>query len=288
MIIGAAIFAAAIPSTAATIQIMGAGSAVSVIDQSATFDALTATNTLHLDNYTEGALNVTTSGNNWAADFDMAAKLDPFNGAGDAGRAFFAISTGNNDWVTIETTNHTLMHAVEFMYGNTWTTGDSSRPWGNDQGYVEWQTLNDGTVVSFGTIGTNSYLALGSILGFYDPAGFDQLQVKCKIANSSPPDYQALALDDLNVMLTNVPPAPVIYGSDFSISPTNAVPTLTVYDTIAGCQYRLVYAESLGATPWNPVTPPLPEGWQPGGGTLTFIAPSPPGKAQRYYRVEAR
>jgi hypothetical protein len=275
-------------SPAATVQTSGAGSAVSSVDRAATFDSLTSTNTSHLDNYREGGLSITTSGDNWAADFNMAAKLDPFNGAGDPSRAFYAISSGNNDWVTIETTNHALIHGIEFMYGNTWTTGDSSRPWGNDRGYVEWQTLNGGALVSSGTIGTNSYLALGTVLGFYDPVGFDQLQVKCRIENSSPPDYQALALDNVNVMLTNVPPAPIIYGDDFSVNPTNHFASLTVWDTLAVCQYRLVCTGNLASGVWVPVTPPLPGGWQAGGGTLTFTDPGAAGKPQRFYRVEVR
>jgi hypothetical protein len=114
------------------------------------------------------------------------------------------------------------------------------------------------------------------------------LQVKCKIANSSPPDYQAIALDNLVVQLTNRPPAPVIYGSDFSLAPLTRVPTLTVYDTIAGCQYRLAYTETLTSPARNPVTPPLPDGWQPGGGTLTFTDQNAAGKARRFYRVEVR
>jgi hypothetical protein len=126
------------------------------------------------------------------------------------------------------------------------------------------------------------------VLGFFDPAGFDQLQVKCRIANSSPPDYQALALDNVNVMLTNLQPAPVIYGTDFGLDPATHVPSLTVYDTLPGCQYRMVYTESLAAPIWSPVTPPLPAGWISGGGTLSFTDPGAIGRPSRFYRVEVR
>jgi hypothetical protein len=218
----------------------------------------------------------------------MASLLDPFYRANGADRTFYAISSGNNDWVTIQTTNRAQMHGVEFMYGNTWTTGDLSRPWGNPNAVIDWQTFKADVLVSSNSIGPPQFLPLGTILGFYDPAGFDQLLVRCTSPNSSDPTLQAIALDTLKVMLTNLPPAPVIYGSDFSISPTNPVPMLTVYDTIAGCQYRLTWTETLTTPTWTPVTPPLPDGWQPGGGSITFTDPGAPGRPHRFYRVEVR
>jgi len=89
-------------------------------------------------------------------------------------------------------------------------------------------------------------------------------------------------------MLTNVPPVPVVYGSDFSVAPATGIPSLIVYDTIAGCQYRLVFTENLGSGVWAPVLFPLPDGWMPGGGAITFTDPDAPGKPRRFYRVEAR
>lgn len=276
---------------AATVQTLGAGSAVSVAERMATFDSLNSTNTMELGNYTEGGLSVTTGSQAWGADPPlMVAKLDPFHGAGAPDRAFFAFANGTLERVVIQTTSQARMHAVEFLYGNCWTTGDinGQYPWGNNNAYVEWQTLDNGTLVSSGQIGPSPMLAVGTVIGFYDPAGFDQLQVKCKIANSSPPDYQAIALDDLVVQLTNRPPAPVIYGSDFSVDPTNHIPSLTVWDTLSVCQYRMVYSENLAGNVWTPVTPPLPGGWIAGGGALTFNDPGAVGRPQRYYRVEVQ
>ena len=275
---------------AATVQTLGAGSAVSSVDRAAAFDSLTATNTMELNNYTEGGLSVTTGSQAWGADPPMSARLDPFHGAGAPDRAFFAFANGTPEWVIIQTTNRARMHAVEFLYGNNWTTGDiyGQYPWGNNFAYVEWQTLNNGLLVSSGQIGPNPMLPVGTVIGFYDPAGFDQLQVKCMIANSSPTNYQAIALDNLMVQLTNRPPAPVIYGSDFSVNPTNGVSSLIIWDTLAGVQYRLVYTESLATGIWTAVTPPLPDGWVSGGGPLTFTDSGSVGRWQRYYRVEAR
>ncbi len=276
-------------ANAATVQTLGTGSAVSTVDRFATFDSLNSTNVVHLESYTEGGLQIITSADSWAADNAMAAKLDPFHGANGADRGFYAISAGNTEWVTIQTTNQALMYGVEFMYGNDWTTSDiyGQYPWGNFSGFVEWQTLNNGTVASSGQTGPNPVLSLGTVLGFFDPAGFDQLLVRCRIDNSSPTNLQAIALDNLHVMLTNHPPAPVIYGSDMIINPANGVPSLAVYDTIANCQYRMVYTETLAAPVWNPVTPPS-EGWQAGGGTLTFTDTGAAGRPQRFYCVEVR
>lgn len=282
--------AAAINLHAATTSTLGSGSAVSVVDRMATFDIINSTYTAELGNYKEGGLSVTTGSQAWGADPPMAARLDPFHLPGGTDGGFFAFANGTAEWVVIQTTNQARMHAVEFLYGNTWTTGDvyGQYPWGNDGGYVEWQTLDNGALVSSGQVGPDPRLPMGTVIGFYDPAGFDQLQVKCRIANSSPANDQAIALDNLMVQLTNRPPAPVIYGSDLSVNPTNGVPSLTVRDTLAGVQYRLVFSENLATGTWTAVTPPSPGGWVAGGGPLTFTDSGATGRPQRFYRVEAQ
>ena len=284
----AASFAFGARITAATLQTVGPGTAVSSVDLAANFDALNATTVVHLESFTEGALKIFTSADSWAADFAMAATLDPFHGANGSDRTFYAISSGNNDWVTIQTTNLTVIHGVEFMYGNTWTTGNAQVPWGNPNAIAEWQTWKNGAMLSSGAVGPVPLLQMGTVLGFYDPAGFDQLLVRATIPSSGDPTLQALALDNLTVMLTNLPPLPVIYGSDFGVDPATGAASLTVYDTIPGCQYRLVYTESLPVPVWNPVTPPAPDGWTAGGGTLVFVDAGAVGRPQRFYRVEVR
>ncbi len=274
--------------TAATLQTVGPGTAVSSVDLTANFDALNATTVLHLESFTEGALKIFTSADSWAADFAMASTLDPFHGANGLDRTFYAISSGNNDWVTIQTTNLAVIYGVEFMYGNTWTTGNSQVPWGNPNAIAEWQTWKNGAMLSSGAVGPVPQLQMGTVLGFYDPAGFDQLLVRATIPSSGDPMLQALALDNLTVMLTNLPPLPVIYGSDFGVNPATGAASLAVYDTLLGCQYRLVYAESLAVPVWNPVIPPAPDGWTVGGGTLAFVDVGAVGRPQRFYRVEAR
>ncbi len=270
-----------------TVQTFGSGSVVSVADRVATFDVLTSTNTIELGGYSEGGLSITTGSQAWGADPPyMLAALHPFGGVGEPNLAFFGMAYGTSEWVTIQTVSQSTMYAVELMYGNTWSLNGTS--WGNNQGYVEWQTLNQGLVISSGQVGPNPILPLATILGFFDSAGFDQLQVKCRIANSSPPTDQAIALDNVVVQLSNRPPAPIIFGSDFTVNPSTGIPSLTVWDTLAGVQYRLVYCEDLSAGAWNPVTPPLPDGWVAGGNPITFSDASASGTSHRFYRVEAR
>ncbi len=280
----------------ATVQTRGAGTAVTSVDRLATFDALTFGRDIALSDYTEAGLFVGMNGDSWTINPNSPSNFDPFGGTNPS-RAFYATYDGAkgtaptdpNDWTIIRTTDSRKIFGVEFMYGNSWTTGGNPA-WGNVLAHIEWQTKTNGVTVSSGIDGDPavSILPLGTVLGFFDPAGFDELWVRCVIPSSGNTNLQALALDNLAVMLTNIPPAPVITGSDFSVNLTNGVPALTVYDTIAGCQYRLVYTESLSAPLWSPVNWPLPDGWQAGGGTLNFTDPGAPGRPQRFYRVQAQ
>lgn len=194
------------PVNAETIQTQGSGSAVTSIDRSATFDSLDYLNNgTPLSDYIEDSLMISTEGDSlsgWGP--TVQPYFNPFHLPLDpATQAFYFPEAGNAGWVTIETSDSEKIFGVEFLYGNGWTTGDIyGVPWGNEMGYVEWQTLNGGSVVSSGQIGPNPILALATVLGFYDMDGFDQLQVKCRIENSYPPDWQALALDDVQVQIT--------------------------------------------------------------------------------------
>ncbi len=290
LLLAAVITLTAAAASAVTVSTTGAGAAVSVVDRRATFDSLTSTNASNLGNYQEGGLYITTGMTSWGDDVNMAAKLDPFHGATAPDRAFFCVSWDNPEWTSVRTTNAAIIHGVEFVYGNGWSTGDvyGQYPWGRNDAVLIWQTWCAGTNVSSGAMGDLWALPVGTIVGFYDPAGFDELLLKAVMAPVATTNSNALALDNLNVMLTNVPPAPVIYGTDFSVSPATGIPALTVWSTLAGVQYRLVYSEDLASGVWNPVTPPLPAGWVPGGGDLTLTDPTAPGKQHRFYRVEAQ
>ena len=210
----------------------------------ATFDSLTSANTQELGNYSQGGLYTTTGNQSWGADPPLAAKLDPFHGATAPDRGFFCVAWDNPEWTSIRTTSMAVMHAVEFVYGNGWTTGDiyGQYPWGRDDAVLTWETWRAGTNISSGSIGSPGPLPVGTIVGCYGPFGFDELLMKAVMAPVATTNSNALALDNLNVMLTNVPPAPVIHGSDFSVNPTTGIASLTVASTLSGVQYRFVYS----------------------------------------------
>jgi PEP-CTERM motif-containing protein len=189
---------------ATTIQTEGAGSAVTSIDRTATFDSLTSSNAVNLDTYQEGGLAITTASTSWGED-PALAPMDPFHGANGADRAFYATSNGSDTWVTIRTTDARKIFGIEFLYGNTWTTGDifGPYPWGNHDAVLEWQTLDQNdNVISSGTVGGGPLLEMGTVVGFSDPNGFTSLQVQSTMPGQT---IQALALDDLNVQLNPVP-----------------------------------------------------------------------------------
>lgn len=206
---------------AATIQSYGEGSAVTSVDRSTTFDGLDyAHQGTPLSDYTAGSLSIRTNGNSYygnnAAGWitTASAYLNPFhltNGspgtysyAGVGGGYYLPYDGdwGNTDWITISTTDNKKIYAVEFLYGNAWTTGDiyGPYPWGNSSCYLQWETRVGNTVVSSDQL---NYLGVGTVVGFYDPSGFDQLRVRCTSANSLNPGLlQELALDNLNVQIT--------------------------------------------------------------------------------------
>lgn len=56
------------------------------------------------------------------------------------------------------------MHAVEFVYGNGWTTGDinGQYPWGNNAAILVWKTWLNGTLVSSGSVGDTATISVGN------------------------------------------------------------------------------------------------------------------------------
>jgi hypothetical protein len=204
-------------ANAATTQTLGTGSAVTSIDRIATFDSLDYThNGTSLSSYTENYLLISTSGDSlsgWGP--SVQPYFNPFHIPLDpATQAFYFPEAGTTEWVTIQTTDNSKIFGVEFLYGNGWTTGDIyGVPWGIDNAWVTWQTLNGGTVVSSGQIGPDPMLSVGTIIGFYDPAGFDQLLLRCNAPNQADPTIQALALDNLRVQLIPEPASVTLIGA---------------------------------------------------------------------------
>lgn len=206
--LGLALGVAAV-SGAQTIQTFGSGSAVTSVDRQAHFNGLDYLhNGTALSDYSENSLFIRADGDSFSGwGPGVQPFFNPFHIPMDpAIQAFHFPDGGSYGWETIEPTDSATIYALEFLYGNGWTTGDIyGVPWGNNNAYVDWQTLRNGSVVSSGTIGPNPMLEVGTVIGFYDFAGFDQLQLRCKISTSADPLLQALAMDDLYVQTSPVP-----------------------------------------------------------------------------------
>lgn len=187
-------------ASAVTTLTLGDGSAVTSIDRSATFDVMTSSYTSDLNLYIENGLKFTCAGQNWGADPALAT-IDPFHVTPTTG-GFMLPAYGSEEWTTIQTPTLNLMYGVEFLYGNGWTTGDiyGQYPWGNSNATLEWQTWTGGSLVSSGSV---AYLTVGTVVGFSDDTGFDQLWVRSTTAGNG--TLSALAVDNVNVQVTAIP-----------------------------------------------------------------------------------
>ena len=72
--------------------------------------------------------------------------------------------------------------------------------------HLTWATYLNGSVVGSGT----AAVARGSVVGFSNAAGFDELRVIATNGNATPQfgDYQAIALDNLSAQLAGFLPSP--------------------------------------------------------------------------------
>jgi hypothetical protein len=217
------------PVCAGTTQTLGQGSAVVTADRSATFDALNyAGRETPLSDYQTNGLFVRTNGNSYYGDdargtvFTVGIPFNPFHltnaldySYADVGGGFYFpydAGPGNFDWVTIQTNDGRKIYGLEFLYGNGWTTGNITGPypWGNSLAYLEWKTFVGATVVSSGIA---ERVPVGMVVGFSDPNGFDSIMLRAPHPTSVDPNFQEIAMDNLNVALSLggiVPAVPAI------------------------------------------------------------------------------
>jgi hypothetical protein len=206
------------PVCAVTTQTLGQGSAVLRADRSTTFDALNyAGSGTPLSDYQTNGMIVRTNGNSYYGEdargtiLNVGRPFNPFHltnapdySYADVGGGFYFpydADPGNFDWVTIQTNDGKKIYGLEFLYGNGWTTGDISGPypWGNNLANLEWKTFVGSAVVSSGVA---QRLTVGSVVGFKDPSGFDAIMLRAPHPNSVDPNFQELAMDNLNVALS--------------------------------------------------------------------------------------
>lgn len=197
------LFVTSVPVLAAVVQTDGAGSAVLSVDRTATFDSLTS-NGIDLTGYSEDNIDIFAPGTTYQ-DFDA------FDGGPTT--AFHYESGGNNEYNTIKATDGASIYALEFMIGH----GQNSYPDAN----VVWETWRSGGLTGSGTF----TIARGSIVGWCDTEGFDELRVGAVgIEYVAFGTHQSIALDDLGVQTQ----LPVVCG-DVSYQP---VPTLNQWSLI--------------------------------------------------------
>lgn len=161
IIIAAALVTAIGQSHAQTLFSFGAGSAVTTIDRSATFDALAIPN-IDLTGYTENLLAITALPDGRAG--GDSPVLSGFSGG------YYAPVAQDVPFVSIRPTDTALMFGVEFAYGN-WVFRS-----GLD---LIWETYRNGNLVGSGLETAVSVEPFSSppIVGWQNAAGFDELRV---------------------------------------------------------------------------------------------------------------
>ena len=173
---------------AGPIQTIGAGSAVSSVDRAANFDALTeGTN---LSGYTEGGLGISVAAPSYQSpccpDFPS---IGPFPGAGFSG-GFFYPWGGSFDPTHITAADGLDLFAIELNVGSGfYAQGDV---------HIYWEAYDDLVLVGSGSLD----VAKGTVLGFRDPSGFDELRIAAlQFSGATGFGVQALALDNVVAQL---------------------------------------------------------------------------------------
>ncbi len=184
-------------SHAAVTQTTGAGSSVTVINRSATFDSITTWG-IDLSAYSENLLSITTPSTSHVG-------FDAF-GAGPATQLFYP-SGGNNSYTAISTTDNVPIRGIEMLVGDGYGVGG--------QTYVYWEAWKAGSKVGSGTLATTR----GTIVGWNDPNGFDQLRVGASnlVGYNAFGQAQAIAIDNVNVQTALIQPAAIPTLSQWGI-----------------------------------------------------------------------
>jgi hypothetical protein len=181
-----AVLLTATPSIAVPIFTTGAGSAVTLAGRSATFDAITF-NGLDLSSYSEDLLSISVPDPSFVG-------FDPFNGGPFT--AFHYGTAGNSNFVTIRGTDNAVFSAMEFLLGTGFQEDTVAR--------IRWATFLNNVQTGTG----QSVLVEGTIVGWSDPSGFDELRVIADngtVGTLNFGDFQAIALDDVQAQLVPEP-----------------------------------------------------------------------------------
>jgi hypothetical protein len=106
----------------------------------------------------------------------------------------FYYAGGNNSYITIMASDGIDMYGLEFRVGHGFTgTLDTS---------VVWEAYSNNVLTGSGQFNTTR----GTVIGWNDSAGFDELRVGASIPGyAALGESQGIAIDDLNVQITAVP-----------------------------------------------------------------------------------
>jgi hypothetical protein len=176
---------------ASAITIFAPSPVVTSADRSATFDSLTS-NGISLAAYSEDSLSVTVNN----ITFQGFQAFSP----GDLRTTAFHYGNGGDfGFVTIKGTDGAAFTAIDFLLGD-----GQGPPTTN----VRWEAYRGGFLTGSGT---QPAVARGTVVGWTDAAGFDELRVAAASSELSPGfgNHQSIAIDDLRATLV---PEPSIFA----------------------------------------------------------------------------
>jgi hypothetical protein len=179
------IFAILLSYQAAAAPIFSSSSVVTVTDRSATFDSLTS-NGIDLSSYSEDSLFVTVNDTTYQG-------FSAFNPGDTRTTGFHYGSGGNMEYISIRGTDNAVFNAIDLLLGN----GNS----GSTQS-VRWETYLLGALTGSGI---ESSIGRGSIVGWFDSSGFDELRVASAAWNDPGfGNHNTAVLDNVRVQLALV------------------------------------------------------------------------------------
>ena len=169
--------------SASAAPVFSVGGTVTAPDRTATFSTLTINGT-SLASYSEDMLSITVND-------DLFTNFNAF-APGDTRTTGFHYGTGGNtDFVTIKGTDDATFTAMDFLLGDGFV--------GTALTNLRWATLLNGTITGSGL---QNALVKGSVVGWTDVGGFDELRVAAgRDANLSFGNFQAIALDDVRAQM---------------------------------------------------------------------------------------
>jgi hypothetical protein len=176
------IFAILLSYQAAASPIFSSSSVVTATDRSATFDSVTS-NGIDLSSYSEDSLFVTVNDTNYQG-------FSSFSPGDTRTTGFHYGSGGNQEYVSIRGTDNAVFNAIDFLIGNG--NGGTTQE-------VRWETYLLGALTGSGT---ESSIGRGSIVGWLDSSGFDELRVAAGIwTDPGFGNSQSVSLDNVRVQL---------------------------------------------------------------------------------------